>query len=426
MQQQEEMLRKLAAEGDAQAMYQLGLLALRKEDVQQAFEWLHRAGERKHLRAIELLGVLILQGHGVKPDPALAFEYFRSAAVAGDAQALMRCAELMFNGKGVNQDRIGAVSCLVESAKQGYPIALRVIGFLLLRQSAIDEKLAVSAFRLAAYGGDPHAQYYMAKHGTSGTEANAWLALAATNGLYLARQQYSEGLDVADLAAIKGNLKAQLDAIIPTLNELTELTPFSYGGLKLESDVADIKTVENVFSVAESDYLINVAAAKLKPAKVVQADSTIELGEIRTGMTASLGQMLDVTVDWLMQRVADVIDIPLNRSETPSVIRYQPGEMYKQHGDYLPDDSILIAKDIGGQRSHTALVYLNESFTGGETNFNLLNKSVQPATGKLLTFSNINSDSKPLIESQHTGEAVNSGEKWLLSLWFRQFAPTTV
>lgn len=421
MDQHVEQLHKMAADGDVGAMYQAGLLALKQGQVKQAFDWLHKAGEKKHVRAIELLGVLILQGHGVKPDPALAFEYFRSAAMTGDAQALMRCAELMFNGKGVNQDRTGAISCLVESAKQGYPIALRTLGFMMLRQRNIDVDVATSALRLAAYGGDPHSQYYIARHGSTGAEAATWMLHAANSGLYLA-QQHKVDVEPVDLGSIKGDLKSQLQRLIPFLDEIKVLDPVDVKSVLL-SDKADVSQIEQAFSPAECEYLINASSGMLQPAKVVKADNTIELENIRTGMTASLGQVLDVVVDWLLQRVADLINQPAENAEVPSVIRYMPGEMYKQHGDYLPADSALSDKSRGGQRTHTALVYLNEGFVGGATTFNLLDLKVEPKLGQLLTFTNVTPEDEPLEVSQHTGDKVISGEKWLLSIWFRRYAP---
>ena len=414
-------IEKLAGNGNVQAMYQLGLLSLKQGDVRTAFDWLHKAGELKHVRAIELLGVLILQGHGVKADPGLAFEYFRSAAMAGDAQALMRCAELMFSGKGVNQDRNGAISCLVESAKQGYPIALRTLGFLLLRQQGLDASVAHSAFRLAAYGGDPHSQFVMAKQASTVAETNAWMAQAAERGLYLAVQFKAEEQTTIDLAQIKGDLSAELQALVPYLDALHQLDDVRVPAV-LVSDTANIKVLEHAFSDIETDYLINASASLLSPAKVVSADNTIELEQVRTGMTASLGQVLDVVVDWLVERVSQLIGQPVAHAEVPSVIRYQPGQLYKQHGDYLPPGSALAEKAKGGQRSHTALVYLNSNFSGGATRFNELDVVIEPKQGQLLTFTNITTAGQPLLASQHTGETVVEGEKWLLSIWFRQFA----
>lgn len=414
-------LQDLASGGDAHAMYQLGLLSLKQEDIKSAFNWLHKAGEQKHTRAIELLGVLILQGHGVKPDPALAFEYFRSAAMTGDAQALMRCAELMFNGKGVNQDRTGAISCLVEAGKQGYPIALRTLGFFLLRQSNVNKEVAYSAFKLAAFGGDPHSQYFMAKHSASVAEANAWLAIAAQSGLYLAIQQYQENSEQIDLASLKVDLRSQLESLVPFLDQIVTLDQVSANS-KILSNNAKISVIENAISADEADYLINASASLLKPAKVVKADNSIKLQNIRTGMTASLGQTLDLVVDWLLQRISDFIGQQIENAEAPSVIRYLSGEMYKQHGDYLPHGSVLAKESNGGQRCQTALVYLNDGFDGGATTFTELDLSVNPKCGKLLTFTNITEKAEPLILSQHTGEKIKSGEKWILSVWFRQFA----
>jgi hypothetical protein len=418
-------LESLASKGDSQAMYQLGLLFLRQDNVQSAFNWLYKAHNLKHIRSTELLGVLVLQGHGVKPNPKLALEYFRSAAMYGDAQALMRCAEMMFSGKGVLQERSGAIGCVIESAKQGYPVALRTVGFFLLRQVGVPIDIALRAFRLAAYGGDPHSQFVMAKQASTAAEKNSWMRLASQRGLYLAQHVNPGEPNTFDLSAVKGDLNSELQTLIPYINVLRQLDKVVLPS-SIVSEKAGISVFENALSGIETDYIINISASMLSPAKVVSANNTIKLEDVRTGMTASLGHVLDLTVDWLVERISGLIGQSVKHAEVPSVIRYNPGQMYKQHGDYLPEGSDLADRVKGGQRSHTALVYLNDGYNGGATRFNLLDVVVQPKQGQLLTFSNITPQGQPLLESQHTGEVVLNGEKWLLSIWFRQFATENV
>ena len=92
MEQQLQDLKQAAESGQAAAQYRYGAILLQQGAIESAFSWLHKAAEQGVHRATELIGTLILTGHGVKPDAALAFEYFRRAGQAGDAQALFRCA----------------------------------------------------------------------------------------------------------------------------------------------------------------------------------------------------------------------------------------------------------------------------------------------------------------------------------------------
>lgn len=77
--------------------------------------------------------------------------------------------------------------------------------------------------------------------------------------------------------------------------------------------------------------------------------------------------------------------------------RYEPGQYFAPHGDgayYRNDDEWSLL---------TLIVYLNEGFTGGETNFLELKQSVVPKTGMALFFQH------PLI---HEGAEVKTGTKY--------------
>ena len=68
------------------------------------------------------------------------------------------------------------------------------------------------------------------------------------------------------------------------------------------------------------------------------------------------------------------------------------------------------------------LVYLNQDFQGGATSFRILDLKVSPATGSALLFANADDFGKPIEASKHAGEVVVEGEKWLLSVWLRQYS----
>jgi prolyl 4-hydroxylase len=60
--------------------------------------------------------------------------------------------------------------------------------------------------------------------------------------------------------------------------------------------------------------------------------------------------------------------------------------------------------------------------TGGDTLFPKLELAVQNKKGQVMIFDNCDSDGNFYPDSLHCGTAVEQGEKWLLSCWFRQFA----
>lgn len=86
--------------------------------------------------------------------------------------------------------------------------------------------------------------------------------------------------------------------------------------------------------------------------------------------------------------------------DTHQIVMWPPGSSMKPHLD--PENDIF-----------ACLIYLNDSYFGGETCFKrniFFNKIVKPETGKLVVFSN----SKIL----HWVNEVKNGTRYTLALWF--------
>ena len=67
----------------------------------------------------------------------------------------------------------------------------------------------------------------------------------------------------------------------------------------------------------------------------------------------------------------------------------------------------------------TALLYLNDAFEGGETNFPEVGVTVRGAVGDLLIFHNLTGDKLPDPRMTHAGLPIARGEKWLATRWIR-------
>jgi prolyl 4-hydroxylase len=103
--------------------------------------------------------------------------------------------------------------------------------------------------------------------------------------------------------------------------------------------------------------------------------------------------------------------------------RYAPGQEFKPHTDtFNPGgaDFYHFCADQG-QRTWTAMLYLNEPEDGGATRFKAIGKSVQPETGKLLAWNNLMPDGLPNEATLHQGMKVRKGTKYIITKWFRQF-----
>tara|TARA_R110000772_G_scaffold210740_1_gene321452 strand:- start:2357 stop:3319 length:963 start_codon:yes stop_codon:yes gene_type:complete len=128
-----------------------------------------------------------------------------------------------------------------------------------------------------------------------------------------------------------------------------------------------------------------------------------------------------VALALLENLLAKAAGLPISFAEPPVVLKYQPEQYYQWHYDHIYPHTDSIAQHIAqfGQRVKTAIFYLNDGFTGGETEFKTPLISVQPQMNKTLIFDNCDKDEKRDVSSIHRGKAVTDGEKWIVTLWFR-------
>ena len=132
------------------------------------------------------------------------------------------------------------------------------------------------------------------------------------------------------------------------------------------------------------------------------------------------------SVNRVAKFVSTITDLPIENQEKFQLVRYQKGQKYDHHydacnrsaGDYKP--CFENSKKYGSRR-FTFLIYLNDVFHGGETDFPKINERVQPRKGTAVFFKNLignTRESDPL--SLHAGLPPNGDEeKWIINVWVR-------
>jgi prolyl 4-hydroxylase len=175
-----------------------------------------------------------------------------------------------------------------------------------------------------------------------------------------------------------------------------------------------VRLVRNLFSAAECDYLIPLAAPALRPSVIVDAATGRPKPDpVRTSDGMNFGPAQeDLVVNALNRRLAAVTGTACECGEPLHVLRYSPGQEYKPHLDALPG--------VDNQRIVTALVYLNGGYQGGETVFPELGVSAKGEPGDCLIFRNILPDGRGDPRTRHAGAPVTGGVKWLATRWIRQ------
>lgn len=101
-------------------------------------------------------------------------------------------------------------------------------------------------------------------------------------------------------------------------------------------------------------------------------------------------------------------------SENISIQRYEPNQEYKQHCDFGEDNN----------RIATAIFYLNDEFTGGDTFFERLSMSIEPVTGSCLLFYYDSDNSTLRNLTMHGGTTVTRGTKYIATAWMKNNEPS--
>lgn len=131
-------------------------------------------------------------------------------------------------------------------------------------------------------------------------------------------------------------------------------------------------------------------------------------------------------IEWAaLERLISVVSSQSLRFAEPLMIyRYKVGEEYRWHCDWIPDHLPQNQLELShfGNRARTAILCLQDAYTGGETAFKVWAEQYKSKIGQVIMFDNLKPDGTPDFDSVHCGKPVTSGEKWIATLWFRQKA----
>ena len=120
------------------------------------------------------------------------------------------------------------------------------------------------------------------------------------------------------------------------------------------------------------------------------------------------------------QRLARLLNWPVENGEGLQILRYGPGTEYKPHYDYFdpaaPGTASILKR--GGQRVATVVMYLNDPQAGGATVFPDVQFECLPVRGNAVFFNYSQPD--PSSRSLHAGAPVLRGEKWIATKWLRE------
>ena len=205
---------------------------------------------------------------------------------------------------------------------------------------------------------------------------------------------------------------------------------------------------EGLLTPEECEHLIGKAKPKLERNTIVDTRGGIgenakavelnKLSKSRTSSGAFLERRADAVIAAIEAKLMAFAGFPEVHGEPMQVLLYEHGQQYTPHTDTFPKNYMKMSD--GMQRSATALAYLSDVESGGETAFpqsrlfsdamahsggelsecGRQGVAVKPRKGSVLLFYSLDMRGKPSEYAQHTGCPVLAGTKWTVTKWIHE------
>lgn len=205
---------------------------------------------------------------------------------------------------------------------------------------------------------------------------------------------------------------------------------------KYENMIQDVKIVKhkvedyeileifNLLTNEECDFIINHAKNKgLHESNVLSygKESGIEVNDnYRKSKTCWIKDDEHHIFTKIAQITEQFTNIPIDNQEMLQVAHYEPNGKFNEHYDacvYNDKEYCDKMNNYAGQRRSTLLMYLNDDFKGGETEFVDIGVQIKPEKGKAIFFWNVDENETLYVKSKHRANPVIEGEKWICTKW---------
>jgi prolyl 4-hydroxylase len=184
-----------------------------------------------------------------------------------------------------------------------------------------------------------------------------------------------------------------------------------------ESPLAELYTVEDFLDPRACAALVELIKAGLRPSTISTDDPDLAF---RTSRTCDLDES-DPVVNELNRRICAAMDTSPSYAEPTQGQYYEVSQEFKAHTDYFEAYELeRFSSATWGQRTWTFMVYLNEPERGGETHFVRIGLRVRPKAGLAVIWNNLLPEGRPNPNTLHQGMPVISGNKAIITKWFRR------
>lgn len=190
---------------------------------------------------------------------------------------------------------------------------------------------------------------------------------------------------------------------------------------KLNYKNVQLYIIDNFLTVTDCCYLIENIRLTARPSVVSTDDGADTISSVRTSHTTYLNFINNPYLFDLNRKICGSVGLPMNLGESLQAQLYEPGDYYKPHFDFFKSNNFgsKFHLQLGGQRTWTFMVYLNHVELGGETHFPKLPLKLKPIQGRAVIWNNLNKYGKPNLYTLHEVLPPVSGNKYILTKWFR-------
>jgi prolyl 4-hydroxylase len=270
------------------------------------------------------------------------------------------------------------------------------------------------------------------------SEAALRLATMAALGAYT-EQSWSHALGLLVRAAEQGSASARSQlCVLAGSSQAEESQDADWRGIARSIDLRAwlapptgvtlharplIRSFAKLIPDQACDSLIARARGRLRRALIYDPARGGDVADqMRTNSVVGFDLMdADVVQIAIQHRIATAVGLPVANLEGPTVLHYAPGQEITNHFDFLNPEMPNYDDEISrrGERIITFLIYLNDDYAGGETDFPELGVRHKGSRREGLFFVNALPNGQPDRRMVHAGRPPTSGEKWVFSQFIR-------
>jgi hypothetical protein len=292
------------------------------------------------------------------------------------------------------------------------------------------------------------AQFIVDAAKAGGAEAAGLLSVLVAGGIYV-KPSWNDALNILLTAAERGWLPAQqqLCALAGNRDLAAEGLASPDGPVELWRNIATsidfgfwntapeiislnddpvVRSMPSFVPLPVCELFIERSKGRLGRARVYDALKREETThKTRTNTAASFGLLDTDVVQILVQaRMSQACGIPMSNMEPTTVLHYGVGEEITNHFDFVDPKTPNYEEEIAtnGQRVITFLLYLNDDYEGGETEFPKMGIKHKGQAGEGLYFVNALPSGEADVRTVHAGRPPLKGEKWIVSQFIRDNA----